>query len=108
MSIDDFCLGQMVIVRTYSAGCWCGQLVRKSGNEVILELARRMWRWHCAESVSLSGVVAYGILREKSSIAPPVEQVWLEAIEIMPIEGEALASVMGAPVCQAIKSDEGY
>lgn len=98
---DNFASGETVIVRTYSAGVWCGKLSRKSGNEVILADARRMWRWWCKESISLSGVVCYGIDQAKSKIASPVEQVWLEAIEIMPIKGDAAKSVMEAPIVQA-------
>lgn len=100
-SLDDFCVGKTVIIRTYSAGVWCGTLTRKSGNEVILKNARRMWIWWCKESISLSGVVVYGIDRKRSKIAAPVGQVWLEAIEIMPIEGDAAKSIMEAPIVEA-------
>lgn len=86
--LDDFAIGKTVIIRTYSAGVWCGTLDRKAGNEVILKDARRMWYWKCKDSISLSGVVKYGIEQKQSKIAPPVEYVWLEAIEIMPIEGD--------------------
>lgn len=70
-SIDNFASGEIVVVRTLSAGVWCGYLSQKSKNEVVLTKARRMWWWHCKESISLSGVVAYGINRDKSKIAPP-------------------------------------
>ena len=100
-NLDDFCIGKTVIIRTYSAGVWCGTLKKKAGNEVILTNARRMWRWWCKESISLSGVVCYGIDQAKSKIAAPVELVWLEAIEIMPIKGDAQNSVMEAPIVQA-------
>ena len=96
MPIDDFCIGREVIVRTYSAGVFFGTLQRKSGAEIILTNARRMWRWWCAESLSLSGVVTHGINRDKSVIAPAVPQIWLEAIEILPIEGSAAESIRGA------------
>lgn len=99
--LDDFAIGQTVIIRTYSAGVWCGTLEKKAGNEVILRGARRMWRWWCAKSISLSGIVNYGINQCKSKIAPPVPEVWLEAIEILPIVGEALKSIMDAPYAQA-------
>ena len=99
--LDSFAIGQHVIIRTYSAGVWCGKLEQKAGNEVILSNARRMWRWWCAESISLSGVVQYGINREKSKITAPVEKVWLEAIEIMPISGNPLESIMEAPIVNA-------
>lgn len=102
-TIDGFALGKPVIIRTLSAGVWCGYLAQKSKNEVVLTQARRMWWWHCMESISLSGVVVSGIDQSKSKIAPAVEQVWLEAIEIMPISGEAAKSVLEAPVVQASK-----
>ena len=99
--LDNFCIGSTVIVRTYSAGVWCGTLAQKSGSEVVLVNARRMWRWWCKESISLSGVVRYGIDRSKSKIAAPVDSVWLEAIEIMPIDGESEKSIMEADIAQA-------
>lgn len=99
--LDSFGIGQTVIIRTYSAGVWCGTLEQKAGNEVILKDARRMWCWWCKESISLSGVVVYGINQEKSRIAPPVSKVWLEAIEIMPIVGDAAKSIMEAPYAKA-------
>ena len=82
-------IGQEVIIRTYSAGVWFGRLKEKSGKEVILTEARRMWRWWAKESISLSGVALHGIKQEKSRIAGAVESVWLEAIEIIPISGKA-------------------
>lgn len=39
--LDDFANGKTVIIRTYSAGVWFGNLALKAGNEVILENARR-------------------------------------------------------------------
>ena len=66
--LDKFASGQEVIIRTYSAGVWFGRLKEKSGNEVILTEARRMWRWWARESISLSGVALYGINQGKSRI----------------------------------------
>lgn len=100
-NLDDFAIGKHVIIRTYSAGVWCGLLEKKAGDEVILRNARRMWRWWCAKSISLSGIVNYGINQAKSRIAPPVGAVWLEAIEIMPIAGIPLKSIMEAPHAEA-------
>lgn len=94
-------LGQLVIVRTYSAGVWFGELAEKAGKEVIISNARRMWRWWAAESISLSGVALYGIKRNKSKIAPPVARVWLEAIEIIPCSTVAISSIEGAPNAEA-------
>lgn len=97
-TIDEFAIGQMVIVRARYAGVWCGKLVQKAGRQVILEGARRMWSWWCRESISLSGVAVYGIRPEKSKIAPPVPQVWVEAIEIIPVSGDPLKSIMEADI----------
>ena len=87
--LNSFAIGQEVIIRTYSAGVWFGRLKEKSGKEVILTEARRMWRWWAKESISLSGVALYGIKQEKSRIAGAVASVWLQAIEIIPVSGEA-------------------
>ena len=94
--LDKFANGQEVIIRTYSAGVWFGRLKEKSGKEVILTEARRMWRWWAKESISLSGVALHGIKQEKSRIAGAVESVWLEAIEIIPISGKAAESIRTA------------
>ena len=97
---NSFAIGQEVIIRTYSAGVWFGHLKEKSGNEVILTEARRMWRWWCKESISLSGVALHGINQEKSRIAGAVESVWLEAIEIIPVSGKAAESIRWAQETQ--------
>lgn len=100
-ALDDFAHDEIVIIRTYSAGVWCGKLHQKSGEEVILTEARRLWRWQCKESISLSGVAIYGIDQGRSKIAAPVNKVWLEAIEIIPISKDAAKTIMEAPIVQA-------
>ena len=101
--LNSFAIGQEVIIRTYSAGVWFGRLKEKSGKEVILTEARRMWRWWAKESISLSGVTLHGIKQEKSRIAGAVESVWLEAIEIIPVSGSAAESIRWA---QETEQDE--
>ena len=101
--LDGFAIGQEVIIRTYSAGVWFGRLKEKSGKEVILTEARRMWRWWAKESISLSGVALHGINQEKSRIPGAVESVWLEAIEIIPVSGKPAESIRTA---QETKQDE--
>lgn len=98
--LQDF-IGQQVIIRTYSAGVWFGKLDKKSGKEVILSNARRMWRWKTAKSISLSGCAIYGIDYDYSKIAPAVENVWLEAIEIIECSKVAIESINGAPYVEA-------
>ena len=101
--LNSFAIGQEVIIRTFSAGVWFGRLKEKSGDEVILTEARRMWRWWAKESISLSGVALYGINQEKSRIAGAIDLVWLQAIEIVPISGKAAESIRTA---QETEQDE--
>lgn len=94
-------IGKKCIIRTYTAGVWFGEVEQKSGNEVIIKNARRMWRWHAAESVSLSAVANHGIKEKQSKIAESVASVWLEAIELIPCTDKAIASIEGAPNVKA-------
>ena len=94
-------VGKKCIIRTYSAGVWFGTVEQKVGNEVIIANARRMWQWWAAESISLSGVAVYGIKQEKSKIAPAVESVWLEAIELIPCTDTSIKSIEGAKDAKA-------
>lgn len=96
----DFQMGKKVIIRTYTAGVWFGTLSEKDGKEVILNNARRMWYWKAKESISLSGVAVHGITGD-SRIAPAIEGVWLEAIEILPLTVEAITSIEEAPDAEA-------
>lgn len=90
-------IGKKCIVRTYSAGVWFGEIAEKSGNEVVVKNARRMWRWWAAESISLSAVALHGVKRDKSKIVEAVPSVWLEAIELIPASDKAIDSIEGAP-----------
>lgn len=101
MNIDDIMIGKKVIVRTYSAGVWFGTITEKCGNEVILKYARRMWLWWAAKSISLSAVALYGIKQANSKIAPAVDTVWIEAIEIIPCTEDAINSIEEAPDAKA-------
>ena len=94
--INDYAIGKEVIIRTYSAGVWFGVLSQKAGNEVILTKARRMYQWWAKESISLSGVARHGIKQEESKICGEVDSVWIEAIEIIPVTGNAADSIRAA------------
>lgn len=94
-------VGKKCIIRTYSAGVWFGEIEQKSGNEVIVKNARRMWRWWAAESISLSAVAKYGVKHDKSKIVEAVNNVWLEAIELIPCTDKAISSIEGAPNVKA-------
>ena len=97
----DSMVGKKCIVRTYSAGAWFGEVAEKSGNEVIVKNARRMWKWWAEKGISLSSVALHGIKQDQSKIVEPVPAVWLEAIELIPASDKAIASIEGAPNVQA-------
>lgn len=94
-------IGKKVIIRTYSAGVWFGTLEQKDRNEVILKNARRMWTWWAKEGISLSSVAVNGINTDKSRIAEAVEEIWLEAIEIIPCTDSSIKSIENAPNAKA-------
>lgn len=94
-------IGKKVIIRTYSAGVWFGELSQKDRNEVILLNARRMWTWWAKEGISLSSVAVNGIIQDKSKIAEAVDSVWLEAIEIIPCTNAAIELIESAKNAKA-------
>ena len=90
--------GDCVMVRTYSAGVFAGELVRKTGKEVELKNARRIWYWDGA--ASLSQLAEEGTKSPNTCKFPqPVKTVILtEVIEILAISPEAWKSIMEVPV----------
>lgn len=102
-SSDNFggFIGKNVIIRTYSAGVWFGDLSEKSGSEVILKNARRMWKWKAKEGISLSACALYGVDGSESKIVEPVASVWLDVIEIIECSEKAINSISGAPNVKA-------
>lgn len=87
-----------VIVRTYSAGVFAGFLVKKEGKEVELRIARRLWYWSGA--ASLSQLAQEGVKNPSQCKFPcPVDKVILtEVIEIDSVTDAAKASIEGVPV----------
>ncbi|QDY70118.1 DUF6948 domain-containing protein [Qingshengfaniella alkalisoli] len=91
---------QIVLIRCYASGVHVGGLVRRDGREVVLANARRLWRWHTGGAgISLSEVSLTGIDRYRSRICAVVPKITLlDALEVIPMSDEAVASVMGAAV----------
>ena len=85
-------VGTKVIIRTQSSGVWFGKLIEKSGTEVILEDARRLYYWKAKKSISLSGVAVYGV-QDCSKICPAIKKQWLDAIEIISCTDDAINSI---------------
>jgi len=87
-----------VIVRTYSAGVFAGQLVNRKGKEVKLKNARRLWYWSGA--ASLSQLAVDGV-SDPDNCKFPVEVPTVElteAIEILSLSPKALKSIKSVPV----------
>lgn len=84
-------IGEFVIVRTYSAGVHMGVLRESSGTAVVLEDARRLWRWNRA--FTLNEVSQHGV-GEESRISSPVPRILLtQAIEVIPCSETAKANL---------------
>jgi hypothetical protein len=92
---------QYVIVRTYSAGCFAGELEGRDGKEVTLVNARRLWYW--AGAASLSELAQRGTSRPNDCKFPvAVSRVVLtEAIEIIDVTADARLSIEAVPVWSA-------
>lgn len=82
-----------VIVRTYSAGVFAGDLISRKGKEVKLGNARRIWYWSGA--ASLSQLAMEGTKEPQNCKFPcEVSEVTLtEAIEILKVTPKAKKSI---------------
>lgn len=87
-----------VIARTYSAGVFAGILVSRTGQEVVLKNARRLWYW--AGAASLSQLAMEGVKKPKECKFPrEVDRiVLLQAIEILDVTEEARKSIAAVEV----------
>lgn len=89
-----------VIVRTYSAGVFAGELVLREGTEVTLKDARRLWYWSGA--ASLSQLAMEGTKEPENCKFPcKVDSILLlEAIEILDVTDIARSSIEATPIWQ--------
>jgi hypothetical protein len=89
-----------VIVRTYSAGVFAGFLQSRSGQEVVLTDARRLWYWDGAASLSQLAVDGTSKPQNcKFPVAVPRVEL-LQAIEILDVSEKAQASIAAVKVWQ--------
>ena len=84
-----------VIVRTYSAGVFAGEIESRKGQEVVLLNARRLWYWDGA--ASLSQLAMEGTSKPGNCKFPcEVDRVeLLQAIEILDVTAKAKESIKG-------------
>ncbi len=94
-------INKYVIVRTYSAGVFAGILTSRSGKEVTMSNARRIWYWDGA--ASLSQLAQEGTKKPQNCKFPcAVDEILLtEAVEIIPCTAAAQASIESVPVWAA-------
>jgi hypothetical protein len=87
-----------VIVRTYSAGVFAGELESRKEQEVVLRNARRIWYWSGA--ASLSQLATEGTKDPANCKFPcPVDKVeLLQAIEILDVTPLAEKSIKETPI----------
>lgn len=92
-------IGKKCIIRTYASGVHFGTLIAQDGRQVELQDARRLWRWHAVDGISLSEVALNGIAAAESRVCCTVPSITvLDALEILPASEKSAASIEAAPV----------
>ena len=86
------------IVRTHSAGVFAGYIESRTGQEVVMRDARRIWYWEGA--ASLSQLATDGTAKPENCKFPvAVDRVeLLQVIEILDCTSKAAKSINGVPV----------
>ena len=89
-----------VILRTYSAGCFAGELESREGQEGTLATGRRLWCW--AGALSLSDLAAKGTAKPtECKFSAPVRTTLTQIIEVLYCTPEARASIEGVAAWSA-------
>lgn len=92
-SEENYFVGKKVIVRTYSAGVFFGEIIEKKGEEIILKNARRLYYWKTINNgISLSEVANEG-LHEDSKICAATSKHWVMAIELIECSAKAIKNI---------------
>lgn len=96
-------MDKRVIVRTYSAGVFFGELTQRSddGKRGVILNARRIWYWDGA--ASLSQLATTGTSKPSQCKFPAtVESIEvMEVIEVLVVTDEAAANIDAVPVWRA-------
>ena len=88
-------LGKKVVVRTVNAGVHFGKLVAREGDEVVLDGARRIWRWFGANTCSELAIA--GLDEVRSRVAGPIDGHRIKGwIEILPCSDAAISKIESA------------
>ena len=94
-------IGQVCMVRTYSAGVFFGKVEKLSGKEAVISNARRVWYWSGA--ASLNELASEGTKDPAGCKFPtPVDSVYLsEVIEVIPMTEAAIESLSAVKIWTA-------
>lgn len=84
-------VGEFVVVRTYTAGVHTGTLKEVNGTAVLLEDARRLWRWNGA--FSLHEVSQKDGRYRFADAAGFANTLLTQAIEVIPCSPKAKANL---------------
>ena len=87
------------IVRTYSAGVFFAQIIKRDGKETVMTQSRRIWYWEGA--ASLSQLAMEGTSKPENCKFPCVittEHIVTETIEVIECTKKAIASLQAVPV----------
>ncbi len=92
---DQYCM-----VRTYSAGVWCGYIdpTKTKAKYNVVKEAKRIWKWEKAASLSQLAVDGTGS-PNSCRVPTPVEIVHLyDIVEVIPMTEKAIESINKIPV----------
>lgn len=87
-----------VLVRTYSAGVFAGELESKNGRAVTLVNARRIWYWEGAASLSQLAMEGTSKIENCKFPCEVTRVELLEVIEILDVTEKAKASIKEVPI----------
>jgi hypothetical protein len=93
----DF-ISKKVIATSRNNNTWFGTIKEKKGCEVLLVNARHMHSFMNIGDRGLSSAATTGIDPRKSRITGRVDQVWIDAAEIILCSEPAVLSIEKAPV----------
>ena len=83
-----------VICRGYYCGVHAGYIKEREGNHVVLNEARRLWKWKAVKGISLSEVAKYGIEADRSRVCTKCREIWLgDVYEVIPCTDAARKTI---------------
>lgn len=93
-TIAQSLIGSFVIARCYAAGVHAGVVTAVDGENAILENSRRLWAWHAADGIALSGVAQFGLSDDnKLDVVNPT--IYLTGVcELIPCSEVSRESIM--------------